>query len=135
MISQGIRLSADISGLWFGGRFALTAVGVTMPQELSVSYQAVKTKVHRLMDAAVEGTKVESDIHTCIRRWWCLVQPADRAVARRYLLEVLEKSNATLKAISEELSELEGFTSHDRASETLTDARIQSNSTAASSPI
>ena len=113
----------------------LPAVGVTMPQELSVSYQAVKTKVHRLMDAAVEGTKAESDIHTCIRRWWCLVQPADRAVARRYLLEVLEKSNATLKAISEELAELEGFTSHDRASETLTDARIQSSSTAASSLI
>jgi len=109
--------------------------GVTMPQELSVSYQAVKTKVHRLMDAAVEGTKAESDIHTCIRRWWCLVQPADRAVARRYLLEVLEKSNATLKAISEELSELEGFTSHERSSETLPDARLQSNSAAASSPI
>lgn len=110
-------------------------LGVNMPQELSVSYQAVKTKVHRLMDAAVEGTKGENDIHTCIRRWWCLVQPADREVARRYLLEVLEKSNATLKAISEELSELEGFSSRDRASETLADTRLQSNSTAASSPI
>lgn len=126
LISLAFGLEADLH---------LPAVGVTMPQELSVSYQAVKTKVHRLMDAAVEGTKAESDIHTCIRRWWCLVQPADRAVARRYLLEVLEKSNATLKAISEELSELEGFTSHDRAAETLTDARIHPTSTAASSPI
>jgi hypothetical protein len=106
-----------------------------MPQELSVSYQAVKTKVHRLMDAAVEGTKAESDIHTCIRRWWCLVQPADRAVARRYLLEVLEKSNATLKAISDELTELEGFAARDRSSEALPEARMQSNSTAASSPV
>lgn len=123
---QNFGLEADLH---------LFAAGVTMPQELSVSYQAVKTKVHRLMDAAVEGTKAESDIHTCIRRWWCLVQPADRAVARRYLLEVLEKSNATLKAISEELSELEGFASRDRASETLPDAGMQSNSASASSPI
>jgi hypothetical protein len=108
--------------------------GATMPQELSVSYQAVKTKVHRLMDAAVEGTKAESDIHTCIRRWWCLVQPADRAVARRYLLEVLEKSNATLKAISEELAELEGFASRARSS-ALPEGGMESNSTAASSPV
>ena len=106
-----------------------------MPQELSVSYQAVKTKVHRLMDAAVEGTKAESDIHTCIRRWWCLVQPADREVARRYLLEVLEKSNATLKAISEELSELEGFGCRERTSGALPDSHISTNSSAASSPV
>ena len=38
-----------------------------MPQELSVSYQAVKTKVHRLMDAVVEGAKSEGDIGECIR--------------------------------------------------------------------
>ena len=50
-----------------------------MPQELSVSYQAVKTKVHRLMDAVVEGAKTEGDIAECIARWWTLVQPADRA--------------------------------------------------------
>ena len=91
-----------------------------MPQELSVSYQAVKTKVHRLMDAAVEGDKTESDIVECIARWWCLVQPADRAVARKYLLTVLERSNATLKAIATTLSELEGFEGREVAPETLT---------------
>jgi hypothetical protein len=91
-----------------------------MPQELSVSYQAVKTKVHRLMDAAVEGDKTESDIVECIARWWCLVQPADRAVARKYLLTVLERSNATLKAIATTLSELEGFEGREFAPENLT---------------
>ena len=93
-----------------------------MPQELSVSYQAVKTKVHRLMDAAVEGAKTESEIEECIARWWCLVQPADRAVARKYLLTVLERSNTTLKAIATTLAELEGFAGREVAPETLTDS-------------
>jgi hypothetical protein len=108
-----------------------------MGQELSVSYQAVKTKVHRLMDAVVEGTKTESDVHACIRRWWNLVQPSDRVVARRYLLAVLERSNATVKAISTELPELEGFsTASERPSTNLPDRAIESNSSAAaSSPV
>jgi hypothetical protein len=100
-----------------------------MPQELSVSYQAVKTKVHRLMDAAVEGAKTESDIVECIARWWCLVQPADRAVARKYLLTVLERSNATLKAIATTLSELEGFAGREVAPETLPEPPAHSSAT------
>ena len=99
-----------------------------MPQELSVSYQAVKTKVHRLMDAAVEGAKTESEIEECIARWWCLVQPADRAVARKYLLTVLERSNATLQAIATTLSELEGFAGRDIAPETLAESPAQPQS-------
>jgi len=109
-----------------------------MGQELSVSYQAVKTKVHRLMDAVVEGTKTESDVHACIRRWWSLVQPSDRAVARRYLLAVLERSNATLNAISSELTELEGFAANsDRPPSNLAERPMESNSSAAaaSSPV
>jgi hypothetical protein len=104
-----------------------------MGQELSVSYQAVKTKVHRLMDAVVEGTKTESDVQACIRRWWNLVQPSDRAVARRYLLAVLERSNATLNAISAELPELEGdVASTERSSANLPDRSISHNASAAS---
>jgi len=109
-----------------------------MGQELSVSYQAVKTKVHRLMDAVVEGTKAESDVHACIRRWWSLVQPSDRTVARRYLLAVLERSNATLNAIGAELPELEGFaTAPDRSSANLPEAPMESSpaAAAASSPV
>jgi hypothetical protein len=109
-----------------------------MGQELSVSYQAVKTKVHRLMDAVVEGTKTESDVHACIRRWWNLVQPSDRAVARRYLLSVLERSHATLNAISSELPELEGFAANsDRSSSSLAERPMESSSSAAaaSSPV
>jgi hypothetical protein len=90
-----------------------------MPQELSVSYQAVKTKVHRLMDAAVEGAKNEKDIVECIARWWCLVQPADRAVAKKYLETVLERSHATLKAIAITLPELEGFEAQETSAENL----------------
>ncbi len=97
-----------------------------MPQELSVSYQAVKTKVHRLMDAAVEGAKTESDIEECIARWWCLVQPADRAVARKYLLTVLERSNSTLKAIATTLAELDGFAGRDVPPETLPNSAVHS---------
>jgi len=92
-----------------------------MPQELSVSYQAVKTKVHRLMDAVVEGAKTEGDIAECIARWWCLVQPADRAVAKKYLLTVLERSNATLAAIATTLPDLEGFENREVSPASLTD--------------
>lgn len=90
-----------------------------MPQELSVSYQAVKTKVHRLLDAAVEGAKSEREIEECVARWWCMVQPADRAVAKKYLLTVLERSNATLKAIAMTLPELEGFETRSHSPESL----------------
>jgi len=81
------------------------------------------------MDAAVEGAKTESDIVECIARWWCLVQPADRAVARKYLLTVLERSNATLKAIATTLSELEGFAGREVAPETLPEPPAHSSAT------
>ena len=100
-----------------------------MPQELSVSYQAVKTKVHRLMDAVVEGAKTEGDIGECIARWWCLVQPADRAVAKKYLLTVLERSNATLNAIAATLPELDGFENRNIAPANLPTSHVQSSAT------
>ena len=102
-----------------------------MPQELSVSYQAVKTKEHRLMDAVVEGAKTEGDIAECIARWWCMVQPADRAVAKKYLLTVLERSNATLNAIATTLPELEGFEGRQVAPATLADLPSHADTTPA----
>ena len=72
-----------------------------MPQEISVSYQAVKSKVHKLMDAAVEGEKSDQQIRESIERWWKLVHPADRAVAQKYLLQVLERSHASLNAMAQ----------------------------------
>jgi hypothetical protein len=102
-----------------------------MPQELSVSYQAVKTKVHRLMDAVVEGAKTESDIAECIARWWTLVQPADRAVAKKYLQTVLERSNATLKAIATTLPDLEGFEPREVAPANLAEVRSHSSASPA----
>ena len=52
-----------------------------MGQEISVSLQAVKTKVYKLIDALIEGAKTEAEVQESIRRWWKLIHPADRAVA------------------------------------------------------
>jgi len=71
-----------------------------MSQEISVSYQAIKSKVYRLIDAAVEGEKTEVQIQQSMQRWWKLVHPADRVVAQKYLLRVLERSHASLNAMT-----------------------------------
>ena len=57
-----------------------------MPQEVSISYQAVKSKVYKLVDAMVEGDKNPVEVQESIRRWWKLIHPSDRAVAQKYLL-------------------------------------------------
>ncbi len=74
-----------------------------MPQEVSVSYQAVKSKVYRLIDALVVGEKTEAEVQESIRRWWDLIHPADRPIAQKYLLIVLERSCVALDAIEEGL--------------------------------
>jgi hypothetical protein len=76
-----------------------------MPQEVSVSYQAVKSKVYRLIDALVVGEKSEADVQESIRRWWELIHPADRPIAQKYLALVLERSTMALEAIEEGLAE------------------------------
>jgi hypothetical protein len=70
-----------------------------MPQEISVSYQAIKSKVYRLIDALVVGEKSETEVQESIRRWWDLIHPADRPIAQKYLLAVLGRSNTALEAI------------------------------------
>ena len=53
-----------------------------MPQEISVSYQAIKSKVYRLIDSLVVGEKSEAEVQESIRRWWALDpsgRPADRS--------------------------------------------------------
>jgi|SRR5438270_13817918 len=80
-----------------------------MGQEISVSYQAVKSKVYRLIDSLVEDSKSQDDIQESVKRWWKHIHPADRPIARKHLLSVLSKSNATLTAISGGLSDLQDF--------------------------
>lgn len=75
-----------------------------MPQEVSVSYQAIKSKVYRLIDTLVVGEKTEVEIQESIRRWWDLIHPADRPIAQKYLLAVLERSNLALDAIDDGLT-------------------------------
>jgi hypothetical protein len=81
----------------------------TMGQEISVSYQAVKSKVYRLIDSLVEDAKSQDDVQESVKRWWKLVHPADRPIARKYLLAVLAKSNASIEAICEGLTDLKDF--------------------------
>lgn len=74
-----------------------------MPQEVSVSYQAIKSKVYRLIDALVVGEKNEVEVQESIRRWWDLIHPADRPVAQKYLLMVLGRSASALDAVGDGL--------------------------------
>ena len=66
-----------------------------MPQEVSVSYQAIKSKVYRLIDALVVGEKNEAEVQESVRRWWTLIHPADRRIAQKYLQMVLERSSSS----------------------------------------
>lgn len=79
-----------------------------MPQEISVSYQAIKSKVYRLIDALVVGEKSEADVQESVRRWWALIHPADRPIAQKYLLMVLGRSNSALDAMGTELLSVSG---------------------------
>jgi len=74
-----------------------------MPQEISVSYQAIKSKVYRLIDSLVVGEKSEADVQESIRRWWALIHPADRPIAQKYLLMVLGRSSTALDAMGDAL--------------------------------
>ena len=79
-----------------------------MPQEISVSYQAIKSKVYRLIDALVVGEKNEADVQESIRRWWDLIHPADRPIAQKYLLMVLGRSASALEAVGDSLFSMNG---------------------------
>jgi len=80
-----------------------------MGQELSVSLQAVKTKVYKLIDAMIEGSKTEQEVRESIKRWWRLIHPSDRRVAQKYLLTVLARSQTSLGAIVDGLLEFKEF--------------------------
>jgi len=79
-----------------------------MPQEISVSYQAIKSKVYRLIDALVIGEKSEAEIQESVRRWWDLIHPQDRAIAQKYLLTVLGRSATALDAVGAGLLSVSG---------------------------
>ena len=96
-------LSVQAFGVWLVdcSNVSHRGLGKTMPQEISVSYQAIKSKVYRLIDALVVGEKTEAEVQDSIRRWWDLIHPADRSVAQKYLAMVLARSGAAIDAISD----------------------------------
>jgi hypothetical protein len=75
-----------------------------VPQEISVSYRAIKSRVYRLIDALVVGEKTGAEVQESIRRWWNLIHPADRPIAKKYLLIVLGRSMSALDAIGDSLT-------------------------------
>jgi hypothetical protein len=91
-----------------------------MPQEVSVSYQAIKSKVYRLIDTLVVGEKSDVEVQESIRRWWELIHPADRPIAQKYLLIVLGRSGQALDAIEEGLTDA---TSNDEANKPMESVR------------
>ena len=90
-----------------------------MPQEISVSYQAIKSKVYRLIDALVVGEKSEAEVQESVRRWWSLIHPADRPIAQKYLLMVLGRSNSALDAMGTELLSVSGCEPAPRMAESM----------------
>src|ERR1700745_4017253 len=97
-----------------------------MPQEISVSYQAIKSKVYRLIDALVVGEKSEAEVQESVRRWWALIHPADRPIAQKYLLMVLGRSNSALDAMGAELLAVSGCEiAPPRMTETLPSKRMR----------
>ena len=102
-----------------------------MGQEISVSYQAVKSKVYRLIDSLVEDAKNQGDVQESMKRWWKLIHPADRPIARKHLLSVLAKSNATLEAICDGLTDMKDFEIHQVPTETLSRLHTMSHENSA----
>src|SRR5271170_6038898 len=97
-----LTLQASAFGRWIA---QINPVPSTenMPQEVSVSYHAVKSKVYRLIDSLVVGDKNEAEVQESIRRWWDLIHPADRPIAQKYLLMVLGRSSSALDAVGDGL--------------------------------
>jgi hypothetical protein len=83
-----------------------------MYHEVSVSYQAVKSRVYRLIDSLVEEGKTRNDVKDSLKRWWNTIHPNDRPVARKYLIAVLAESNADIDVILEGIADLEDFGPH-----------------------
>ena len=76
-----------------------------MPQEISVSEQAIKSKVYRLLDSLVSGEKTEGEVGDSIRRWWSGIHPADRPIAQKHLSLVLDRCTSAVNAIHDGMAD------------------------------
>jgi hypothetical protein len=81
-------------------------------QEVSVTYQAVKSRVSRLLNSIAEEEKNAEKVKDSLKRWWNALHPNDRPVARKYLLAVLAESDAAIDAIREGIADLDDFGPH-----------------------
>ena len=83
-------------------------------------YQVGEETKKMMESSLVEDAKTEGDVQESVKRWWRHIHPADRPIARKHLLSVLSKSNATLEAISGGLTDLQDFEIHQVRADNLT---------------
>ena len=79
---------------------------------VSVSYQAVKSRVYRLIDSLAEEGKTTNDVKDSLKQWWNTIHPSDRPVARKYLIAILPEANSGIDAIREGIATLDDFGPH-----------------------
>jgi hypothetical protein len=79
---------------------------------VSVSYQAVKSRVYRLIDSLAEEGKSTNDVKDSLKQWWNAIHPSDRPVARKYLIAILAESDSGIDAIREGITQLDDFAPH-----------------------
>jgi hypothetical protein len=83
-----------------------------MGQHLSVSYNAVKRRVNRLIEHANHDGKTPDEARISFVRWWNLLHPIDRPVARKYLIAVLANSDQPVHAILSGFTDLKDLEPH-----------------------
>ena len=83
-----------------------------MHQEVSVTYQAVKSRVSRLLNSISEEGNSAEHVKDSLKRWWNTLHPTDRPVARKHLLAVLAESDAAIDAIRDGIADLDDFGPH-----------------------
>jgi hypothetical protein len=94
-------------------RFVLALYeGAKMGQDLSVSYNAVKRRVNRLIEHTNQDGKTPEEARISFVRWWNLLHPLDRPIARKYLIAVVANSDQPVEAVLSGFTDLKDLEPH-----------------------
>src|SRR5512133_1577545 len=99
-------------GVWPFSCFLNIQERPRMRYVVSVSYQAVKSRVYRLIDSLAEEGKTTNHVKDSLKQWWNTIHPSDRPVARKYLIAILAEANSGIDAIREGIATLDDFGPH-----------------------